>query len=180
MTPPKDDNTATEKGVLQVDVYGIKVRAQAADSTEPRPTSWKEVAVRINQHLMAIAEGVFGVLAEALDGAKRLIKGTTSIPRAVAGRIESTHKAVEKRESGHQEVLEVFPCDDLYDKTGAALQLQTKLKELRDRGLAAGITLDNDGRPIIFVVRKELSGHVAQIARGTLPPGPERSKHSHS
>jgi hypothetical protein len=180
MTPLEDDSTATEKDVLQVDVYGIKVRGLVASYTEPRPTSWKEVAVRINQHLMAIADGVFGVIAETLEGAKRLIKGTTSIPEAVAGRIESTHKTMEKRESGHEEVLEVFPYGDLYDKAGAVLQLQAKLKELRDRGLAAGVTLDGDGRPIIFVVRKDLSGRVAQIARGALPPGPDKPKRSNS
>jgi hypothetical protein len=172
MRSQKDENAAADKDVLQVDLYGIKVRThvQPANLVSERPRSWKEVGQRVNQHLMAIAEGIFGVLAETVDGLKRVIRGSTSIPQSVADRIEGAHKQTSDREADHQEVLEVFYCDEgLYQKTEALLRLEKKLQELRDRGLVAGITMDKDGRPVLYALKKAHKDQLAEVVRKALP-----------
>jgi hypothetical protein len=171
MTSQKDDNAAAENDVLQVDQYGIKVRLQVHPvKLGERPRSWKEVGQRINQHLMAIAEGVFGVLAETMDGLKRVIRGTTSIPQSVADKIEGAHKQTSDREVDHQEVLEVFYCDEeLYQKAEALLRLERKLQELRGRGLVAGITTDKEGRPVIYALKRAHKEQLAEVIRKALP-----------
>lgn len=169
---PQDQTTdATEKAGIQVDIYGIQAKIHPADVEEPEPRSWKEVGRAVNRHLMSLAAGIPGLLAEAVIGTKRVIRGVTSLPRSIGRRIEGAHKAADERENRQQDQLAAGKIQAL-PPSEASDALEAKILELQARGIPVKIVDLGDGRTGIFIVQPEHQELAQELAKFALPPPP--------
>lgn len=150
------DEQATEHAAIQVDAYGIKARVQPADVEEADSTTWKKVGKAISKQFKRFAVGLFTLPNEVIYGSIRLIRGLTSVPGAVAKRIEGAHLKAEKVEGIKLQELENGQALAL-PATDAAEAMERKLLALNAKGLAVVLDQVDQESWVIAVIRP---GHV--------------------
>jgi hypothetical protein len=79
----------SEKAGIRLTMYGIRASLTPGEIGESAPDSWAEVRTKVNRYLMRATVHVFGLLNDALDGTRRLIRGTCAIPSEAADRLAS-------------------------------------------------------------------------------------------
>jgi hypothetical protein len=148
-----------------VDVYGIKLRASAADLGEEPPRSWAEVREQLRGHLYRIAAGPTRLAAEVLEGATRLVRGLARLPMSINKRIESAHAEADRRERRQQEVLLPTAAKQLrmqtmsageaamkFSQTSSALkEIEAILERYRAQGNEAYVVLAPNGAVIVVL-----------------------------
>jgi hypothetical protein len=164
-----DADSGHDEIPIVVEAYGVKVdtKSRPQGLGEQPPSSWRDVPSLINQHLMRIAVAPTRLIAEALEGATRLIRGLSSLPTSVVNRIQRAHFEADAAEGQHQQtarrlieqrktslepkalLAEGMPDED---RTAQAIErIQAILQKYKDEGLDAYITFGSDGKPIIVL-----------------------------
>jgi hypothetical protein len=132
---PRSDAPETEH--VAVDVYGIKANVRAGDLGEPHPTSAREALRQMRGHLLRIVVGSTRLIAEVLEGATRLIRGTTALPGSLATRLHDAHTRADHREEQLQEAVRepvrLIPAPE-EEVQRQVERLVALLHRIRDRG----------------------------------------------
>lgn len=147
---------AGEDPYVQIDVYGIKVKAggrPVADQTTP-PRTWREVASRINRHLMEWAVAPFAIVAAVADATQNLLRG---LPAMFTRRVEQSHSEADRREEKKQQEelllgerekavdLLPAPTEDSPVEENARDQFERLKVEFKDKGIEVEIREMPDG-----------------------------------
>lgn len=161
-TPQDEHDDDENRAPLQRDTFGFLLRVSEGAEDEPRPTSWKEVLSRTNKHLMTICERVFGVVADTLDGAGKLVRGIFDLPAAFADRVRGAHVQADKREQQIQSTgveASSTPARLLSGPTPSddSVSLEDKLREYQAKGFSVGLVRLPNGSWGCFVVRPSLT-----------------------
>lgn len=162
----ESDDQATENAAVQVDLYGVKAKGSPKDVEEVEPRDWKEVGTRVNALLRKIAVGLVTFVDEAITGARRGVKGLTSVPGALAKRIEGAHRQGDQEEEHRQNQLanrEIAVPDTQH----AVDHLASILERHQANGYHVRIVL-KDGKPVIVVVRPEHGELAAELGKNAL------------
>ena len=165
------EESATAKADVQIDGYGIKARIQPEDADEPQPRTAGEAWALVKGHLLQLAVAPTGLLVDVFKGARRLIRGATSLPQKLGRRIAGAHKAADQREDRQQARLETGKIQAL-PPGEASEQLEAKIQQLRARGIPVEIVDLGDGRVGILIVRPEHRDLAQELAKLSLPPPP--------
>jgi hypothetical protein len=177
MTTPrkkKGGKKGGKKAVLQQDEYRAK---PAGEPTAPevgpgheRPKTWGELGTRVKRHLFNIAVGLVGVVDDAIDALRQMVRKTPEyvpeviksaliaprISEAIAKRIERA----DKTEAKAQAAAVNQPPPAVEDAVDA---LTAILDRFKAQGLHVEI-LDVNGTPSPIVVRPELAEAARQLA----------------
>lgn len=156
-------------GTIIVDPLRIKVRLRPGSLGEESPASWKDVANQVNGHLMRLAAGSTRLLAEVVEGATRLVRGVSSMPSALVRRIEKFHVIADVHEEIVQEELDRGA--PAASPENALKNLEAILNRYHAEGLVATLHIDENGRPIIVVVRPEHGLLAEEIVKRQLTDG---------
>lgn len=158
-SPNEFEDQATEQAAIEVDVYGVKAKVSPAEVKEVEPRTWKEVGQRVNALLKKIAVGLVQVVDRSIVGTSRLIEGLTSVPAALAKRIEGAKQKADKAEATIQKNVELKKIESP-SSSDAVDALEAKLLELRARGIHVEI-VEVEGRSLLIVTRPDLGelGH---------------------
>jgi hypothetical protein len=167
-TDSNRDDVPNEVPIV-VEAYGFKVdvNSRPDDLGEQPPSSWKDVPGRVNQHLMRIAVAPTRLVAEALEGVTRLIRGLSRLPSSIVNRVQRAHFEADAIEGQRQQIARglikqhvasakprALLTDDASeeDKTTQAVeQIQALLQKYKDKGLDAYVMFGSDGKPIIVL-----------------------------
>jgi len=103
MTDGRAEHGTDDETTVAVDIYGIKVKARPSASGEEPPTTWKEASEQVKRHLIRIAAGPTRLIADALDGAARLVQGISRLPSSAVMRLDGSHREAERRERERQD-----------------------------------------------------------------------------
>lgn len=96
MNAPPPDDDRPKKTPLQVDLYGLKGKVTPRPDDEPPPQSWREVARRVNYHLMRFCADTPGLLADVAAGLRAVVRGIARLPGAISERIGRAHDRVDR------------------------------------------------------------------------------------
>jgi hypothetical protein len=92
---------------IQIDVYGVKIKAQPKPDEQPDPDSWKEVGRRLNRSLMGIVVGIGKLLADTVKSADSIVRGAGDLgklPAAIEQRIAKAHDLADAAEAKRAEL----------------------------------------------------------------------------
>jgi hypothetical protein len=164
-----------EKTGIQVDIYGIKIKGplRPADTGEPQPETWKDVAHAVHRHLKSLAVHLFGLPDDVLDAARKLVRGLSELPGALARRIDRAHENADRGEAKRQ--LKVAAGLPAPSPTEALDNLEAGLLALQAEGAAVEIRELEDGRTALIIVKPEERQIAAELAAKALP-APQQEK----
>ena len=146
--------TDDERAAVVVDRYRVVVSVRPADSHEPAPDSWRDVARQMNAHLMRVAVGITRLAAELLESSSRLVRGIGGLPSSVSKRLEQAHASAERTEADAQAHAAAAPSS-LADSDVAIKEIAALLNRYRVLGNIAQINHDKDGQPMIVILRPD-------------------------
>jgi hypothetical protein len=143
---------------------------------------------------MRIAVAPTRLVAEALEGATRIIRGLSRIPSSVANKIQRAHSEVDTIEEQRQQtahdlikhkVTSAEPAGLLTNELSredmaaqAMSQIQALLRKYRDKGFDAYMMFGPDGKPIIvFGVPPQNASEVLGVIEQTKTLPNESNKH---
>ncbi len=164
------DETAERTGI-QVDGYKIKAHLRPVETGEPTHETWAEVAQSVNAKLKSIAVDSVGLVADVVEGSRRIIRGLADIPAAVARRIDRAHEKADRVEALEQVKVEsrALPPPSPAD---AMNYVKEFLLGLQAQGKTVGIRDLEDGRVAIVIVKPEDQQFAAEVVAKALPgPG---------
>ena len=167
MSLPEKPAEATEKGALEVDVYGVKVSLPVGPAPgPPRPKSWFEVWHRVQGYLRGMADDLFGLPADALSRARAVVRGVGPTPASAPARVAKAHKKADRLEDKKQEQAATghpgLPAPDAAENVADILR----------RPMAEGYAVEmweEGGRVCFSITRPELreaAREAANIALG--------------
>ena len=191
MSYPDPPNRPEDESSLQVDIYGIKGKVQPSE-LEPPPKTLRQLWKRLKSLLIGLSIEPFELMNDVLHGARKLVRGLTALPHAIAQRVENAHHKVDRREDEKQKQLEAgaTPPHQLHAQTNIA----NSVEKLRNTGIPPFICEDENGNLYILLVRAEmlqaamaagqktieamqpqkmLEGHSPSAGRDTQPPAPQ-------
>lgn len=102
-----NEGDGEQKTPIQIDVYGVKIKAQPKPDEQLDPDSWKEVGRRLNRALMAIVAGVGKLLADTVKSADSIVRGAGDLgklPAAIEQRITKAHELADAAEAKRAEL----------------------------------------------------------------------------
>lgn len=97
MTGDEDDDG--KQPVIQLDYYGVRLKARPTPDRLPDPETWQDVARRVNHELMSFVAGVFRFLSQTVKAATSVVTGLGDLPRAVSYRISEAHTSADALEN---------------------------------------------------------------------------------
>jgi hypothetical protein len=155
--PKKKPKKRRKKAVFQADLYGIAMQHGSQPAKlERKPSSWHEVWQRIDRHLRALADGSFALLVDIVDGARKVVRGVTSLPPvalAVLARIAAGHKKVDEEQAKKEEAVktQAVPSPTRPD---ALSRIEVLLQQFQAEGKAVQL-IEVEGGWAIVVVRPD-------------------------
>lgn len=160
-----DDTTA-----ISVEFWGVKVKIpfQPSPAGEKPPTSWKQVAGRVNRRLMAIAVGLFGAAQDLVDGTRAVIRGAAKIPPESAAKVKRARSKADHREGVRQGQVESGTLPPMLPSAPQDI-LEDLLLRKRAEGHEASIVDLGSGRIAIVFVKAGDGRAALEHARKTLP-----------
>jgi hypothetical protein len=164
-----------EKTVIQIDLYGIKIKGplRTADTGEQTPENWKDVGQAVHKKLKSIAVNLVGFADDVVIGARRIVRSISELPGALAKWIARSHDVADGGEVKRQE--EVAAGLPAPSPTKALDNLEALLLALQADGAAVEIRELEDGRPAIMIVKPEDRQIAAELAAKALP-APQKEK----
>ena len=163
-----------DRELVQIDVYGIKVKVPPSPSAEADPRSWREVATKVNQKLMAITAGLFGTLDDTVKSVRSLVRGVGGISAALAEKIQKAHSrsdAVEAKKQAHS----VQGSSDLATNGYALSGLEELLRRKWLEGNSVRILSDGQ-RTVLLVLKPTDEEAQKQLVQATLAALPEHTE----
>jgi hypothetical protein len=157
-----------ERTGIQVDGYKVKVHVRPAETGEPTPETWGEVARSVNEKLKALAVSSVGLVVDVVEGSRRIVRGLAEIPAAVAHRIDRAHVKADREEAIEQEKAESRAMPPPLP-AAAVDRVEEILLRLQAEGTAVEIHELEDGRQAILIVKPEDRQIAAAIAGRALP-----------
>jgi hypothetical protein len=166
-----DSELENEKPTIIFDFYGIKLKTKTADISDQTPTTSKEVLRQIKNHLLQIGCGPTGLIADAVNAIRSILRGISQIPTSYANRINNVHSASDIHEQNLQKRINkpklnrtevAVPSEDssitLSELSNLAPQaitlIQDVLRKYSDQGYDAYVEIKND--KVILVVGTRL------------------------
>jgi len=165
MSKHTHDSDRDDDGQIQVEYYGIKRKFRPVASDERQPKTWQEVRDRMNRSLMRIATEPLALVADVFSGARSLVRGICSVPTAIASRIRRARKQSDDREDETQAIAATETAAIAHTPEQALGELKAVLDRFQSMGLAVEVRQLSDGQAMIAVVRPELAGQVAGVAK---------------
>jgi hypothetical protein len=140
----RDDEELTP---IQIDIYGVKLKAQPQPDAEPHPESWKDVGRRVNRELMATVAGIVRLLSTTVAAVTSVVRGLGDLgrlPGAIEKRIENAHERADEGET--KRAVQQTP----ESRAAAEDTIRRILRKKVTEGLAVGTK--TDGERLIFLV----------------------------
>ncbi len=152
-----DDETT-----IAIDVYGIKAKSSASSLGEDPPTSWQQVLDQVRGHLYRIAAGVTRLVAEALEGATRIVRGLSRLPTSFAIKLERSHELADGRENQRQHAMlnrataeHSQNSSDMTSQVTATASALARIQAILDRyqkeGTEAYLVISSTGKIVVVV-----------------------------
>jgi len=156
------DQSCTEHAPLQVDVFGVKLKApsQPRPADEPDPESWDVVWPRINKHLMAFVVNFFGFLPDSVKAARSFVRGLGKLPDSIAERIGRAHEIADEQEESRQ--TETRGAQLLSIKE-AKYNFEAVIAGLQAKGIAVTMHQEPSGEWVITTTRPELEDKALEV-----------------
>jgi hypothetical protein len=95
-----------DKHRVELDLYGLKASARPGDLGEEPPATMREALRQMRGHLVRILAAPTRLVAETLEGLTRFVRGTSTVPGAIATRIQQAHARSDHGEDQRQEAAE--------------------------------------------------------------------------
>jgi hypothetical protein len=165
-----DERPDDDKIRLELDIYGTKVKTAVtpAGTDEPTPKDWGDVGRQLNQYLMLIVRDLLGFVSDVVTSSRRIIRGLSRMPEAVANRIDEAHEMADAREAWAQEAAVA------HDLASAVEKVQNKLAELHARGIPVQLVQRDDGRIVLLLTGPEEQPEAEEIAKTAFEGSPEQ------
>lgn len=151
---------------IQVDVYGVKFRLGTSPDDTAEPTSWIEVAERINTELKSIVSNTVSLAADVLRAARSLVRGIGGLPTRLAARVGRAHARADSAEA--ERSASVSSGGEAVARL-ARERIEALLLEKRESGLTAEVYLDPQTNHLVVCVLPAMDGsQVADLAASAL------------
>lgn len=158
-------NEGPETGYpVQIDLFGIKAVVPAQKKPDRKLKTWREVGGGINQHLKGIAEGLFGLVDDAISGIRRLLTGVAALPGSMVSRIARAHRLVDASE-GKLQGESLSGETPALPPSAAARHLEELLQGLAERGVTVGLRQTSDGKWVLILTKDEYSELAAGLGQ---------------
>jgi hypothetical protein len=173
----KDDapEDAGSRLSLPFEQFALLLRGKGG-APEPTPKDWKGVWKKVQAHLRRIALAPTGLVADALDCARSLVRRIGGLPPATGARVDRARRKADKDEAERQRLVEEG-VQQPPPAPAAADNLQALLAALQARGLSVALRELEGGGFLIAVVRPGLEaaveGAVHLLQAPTVPVGAE-------
>lgn len=172
MNESRDDD---DDSGIQVDLYGVKLKATPRPAAGEEPQTWRQVARGINRDLMSVVSNTFSFLADIFRAARSLVRGVGGLSMLMAGRVNRAHADADAIEAERSETIGDPPPVRTSLET-----VQRLLTNKRVQGLTGEAFSDATGEHIVLCFlppmdQKDIEQVAAAALAMALPEAASRS-----
>jgi hypothetical protein len=165
-----DSQNASEEQdrVIQIDSYGIKAKVHRSPTGVENVKTWKDVFRSLHSSLKRSLAGGGGLIEDAIEASRILMRGIAAIPGALAHKIDDAQAEAKRLERQAQQRLLANPSAPVPSVEHALQRLQTVQDVLRSKGVDLQIQIV-EGRIVFRALRIEDAQLAAQIVKQLIP-----------